>query len=93
MMLLQVFSKNLLKSFLYKVNVVGKTTLVKKIVAWTRSRDLLCLGCAFTALAAKNYEDFTTAHDLFRFPAVDEEDREPNEPIHCKLNREKNYLM
>ena len=67
--------------------MVGKTTLVKKIVAWTRSRDLLCLGCAFTALAAKNYEDFTTAHDLFRFPAVDEE------PIHCKLNREKNYLM
>ena len=58
--------------------MAGKTTSVKKIVAWTRSRGLLCIGCASTALAAKNHEDFTTAHDLFRFPVVDEE------PIHCK---------
>ena len=67
----------------------GKTTLVKKIIAWTRSRGLICLGCASTALAAKNYEDFTTAHDLFRFPVVDEDDRETNERIHCRLDKDK----
>jgi hypothetical protein len=52
----------------------GKTTLAKKILAASRSNEILCLGCASTGLAATNYDNFDTAHGLFKFPVTDEED-------------------
>jgi PIF1-like helicase len=64
----------------------GKSTLAKKILAWARSEGHICLGCASTALAATVYDDFTTAHDLFCFPVIEEEDKETNEPIKCNIH-------
>ena len=37
-------------------------------------------------MAATVYEDLTTAHDLFGFPVVEEEDKETNEPTKCNLH-------
>jgi len=63
----------------------GKTTLAKKIIAAARAKGLLCAGCASTALAATNYENFDTAHGLFKFPVVEENDKETNEEIKCRV--------
>jgi ATP-dependent exoDNAse (exonuclease V) alpha subunit len=65
----------------------GKSTLIKKIMASARSEDFLSLGCASTGLAATVYEDFYTAHSLFKFPVVEEEDKEVNEPPVCELHK------
>ena len=53
----------------------GKTTFAKKITAYARSIGLIALGCAATALAAQVYgeeEEYTTAHDLFGIPVVED---------------------
>ena len=60
--------------------------MAKNNLAWARSEGHICLGVASTALAATVYEDFTTAHDLFCFPVVEEEDKETNEPTKCNMN-------
>jgi len=52
----------------------GKTTLAKKILAASRSKDILCVGCASTGLAATNYENFDTAHGLFKYPVTEDGD-------------------
>ena len=57
----------------------GKTTLAKKILAASRSMGFLCLGCASTGLAATNYDNFDTAHGLFKFPVTDEGDDNEDE--------------
>lgn len=62
----------------------GKTTLAKKILAASRSAEILCLGCASTGLAATNYDNFDTAHGLFKYP-VNEDDDDESEYI-CKLD-------
>jgi hypothetical protein len=50
----------------------GKTD---SILAASRStEDILCLGCASTGLAATNYENFDTAHGLFKFPVTEDGD-------------------
>jgi len=48
----------------------GKTTLAKEILAASRSMKYLCVGCARTGLAATNYDNFDTAHGLFKFPVT-----------------------
>lgn len=63
----------------------GKTTLAKKILAASRSKGILCLGCASTALAATNYDNFDTAHGLFKFPVNDENEEEDDLQNNCKL--------
>ena len=63
----------------------GKTTIAKKILAAARSKGIICVGCASTALAATNYENFDTAHGLFKFPVIEEEDKDINENGQCKL--------
>jgi hypothetical protein len=53
----------------------GKTTFAKKVAAYARSIGLICLGCAATGLAAQVYgeeEGYTTAHDLFGIPVVED---------------------
>ena len=72
--------------FIQGVGGSGKTTLAKTIIAASRrAKGLLCAGCASTALAATNYENFDTAHGLFKFPVVEEDDKETNEEIKCRV--------
>jgi len=46
---------------------------------------MLCVGCASTALAATNYEKFDTAHGLFKYPVIEDDDPETDEQC-CKLH-------
>ena len=62
----------------------AKTTLARKIMTSTR---ISSLGSASTALAATLYNDFETTHSLFKFPVVEDEDKEPNVPTKCELHR------
>jgi len=72
--------------FIQGIGGCGKTTLAKKILAAARSKGILCVGCASTALAATNYEYFDTAHGLFKFPVIEEEDVvDINDTGKCKL--------
>jgi hypothetical protein len=73
----------------------GKTTLAKKIMAYTRSQGLIALGCASTGLAATIYDDFNTAHSLFCYPVVEEGDEDESEPPSCQLleNPERHELL
>ena len=64
----------------------GKSTLAKKIMAWCRSQAKICAGCASTGLAATIYDGFETAHSLFKFPVVEEDEREVDMPIECQLH-------
>jgi hypothetical protein len=50
----------------------GKTTTAKKILSYTRSLKKIALGCASTGLAAKNYDEFDTAHGLFKYPVIED---------------------
>jgi hypothetical protein len=63
----------------------GKTTLAKKLMAYARSKGHVALGCASTALAATNYDDFTTAHSLFCFPVIEDGDNDVSEPPSCNF--------
>jgi hypothetical protein len=73
----------------------GKTTLAKKVMAYARSHGFIALGCASTGLAATIYEDFYTAHALFDFPVIEDEDRDESEPPECMFakNRERLDLI
>ena len=55
-------------------------------MAASRSAGILCVGCASTALAATNYENFDTAHGLFKYPVIEDDDDNENE-IECKLSQ------
>ena len=68
-------------------NLTGKTTLAKKLMAYTRAQGKIALGSASTALAATLYKDFETTHSLFKFPVVEEQDKDPNLPTECELSR------
>jgi len=70
----------------------GKSTLAKKIMSFCRSEGKLCAGCASTGLAATIYEGFETAHSLFKFPVVEEDEREVDTPIECQLVNSPNRL-
>jgi len=70
----------------------GKSTLAKKIMAYCRSENKLCAGCASTGLAATLYEGFETAHSLFKFPVVEDDEREVDVPVECQLSNSPNRL-
>jgi ATP-dependent DNA helicase PIF1 len=57
--------------------------VAKKILAYARSKSLICLGCASTGLAATNYEGFHTAHALFCYPVVEDDEKDESEPAAC----------
>ena len=70
----------------------GKSTLAKKIISYCRSQAKLCAGCASTGLAATLYEGFETAHSLFKFPVIEDDEREVDSPIECNLSKSPNRL-
>jgi hypothetical protein len=68
----------------------GKSTFARKLTALARSMGKVALGCAATALAAQVYgdtEEFTTAHDLFGIPVI-----EDNEDIDHEADIVSNYI-
>jgi hypothetical protein len=75
------------KFFLIGQGGCGKTTLAKKILAYTRALNLIALGCASTGLAATNYDDFYTAHALLCYPVIDDEMLDESEPPQCDFSR------
>jgi hypothetical protein len=52
----------------------GKSTFVKYLMAHIRSKGHIAKGCASTGLAASVYDDFVTAHSLFKIPVIDDEE-------------------
>jgi hypothetical protein len=52
----------------------GKSTFLKTLMAYVRSKGFIALGCASTGLAATVYDDFSTAHKLFGIPVQDDDD-------------------
>ena len=55
----------------------GKSTFAKKVNAYVRSQNLIALGCCANALACQVYGDngeYTTAHDLFGIPVIEDDD-------------------
>ena len=66
---------------------VGKSSLMKKMIAFVRSEGNLTKVCATTTLASLLFPSATTAHNLFHFPVVEEEDRDDDFPLQCRLDR------
>jgi hypothetical protein len=62
----------------------GKTALAKKAEALVRSEGHIVLGCASTALASTNYDDFYTAHSLVKYPVQENED-DSGPDLKCNL--------
>ena len=52
----------------------GKSALFKKLHSACRAAGILITICAATTLAALLFEGATTAHSLFNYPVVEEED-------------------
>ena len=53
----------------------GKSTFANKITAYARSKQLIALGCCANALACQVYGDngeYTTTHDLFGIPVIED---------------------
>ena len=67
----------------------GKTTMAKIIAAFARSEGHLVVGCASTAFAASNYENFYTAHSLFEIPVIEDEEAYDNTQNNHKCNLDK----
>jgi len=84
-------SKSRLIVFLQGSAGTGKSTFANKITAYARSKDLIALGCCASALACQVYGDngeYTTAHDLFGIPVV-----EDNEDIDHEAEIDSLYLQ
>lgn len=71
----------------------GKSTFVKSLMAYVRSKDMIALGCASTGLAASIYEDFFTTHSLFGIPVVEEEDYDTIDDIEMQITQERRLLI
>jgi len=81
----KIHNKETALIFIQGIGGSGKTTLAKKFLAASRSSGILCLGCASTGLAATNYENFDTAHGLFKYPVNEDDDENEEGENSCKL--------
>jgi hypothetical protein len=67
----------------------GKTSAIKKVLAYARSQGKLDMNCASTAVAAAMYMDsgskFYTAHHLFKLPVVEDDNVEDELPYASRL--------
>jgi hypothetical protein len=55
----------------------GKSTFANKVNAYVRSKNLISLGCCANALACQVYgenAEYTTAHDLFGIPVIEDDE-------------------
>jgi hypothetical protein len=65
---------------------VGKTTLCQKLQAKFRSMGKIVLICASTTLAALLYPNAITAHRLFNYPVIEnDDDRDMDDPVRCDI--------
>jgi hypothetical protein len=65
----------------------GKTALMKKLQARCRSQDILIQCCASTTLAALMTEGGKTAHSLFKYPVIEDDDEmDENKLPECRLD-------
>jgi hypothetical protein len=71
----------------------GKSALFRKLHAKCRSLGLIISICAATSLAALNFKGATTAHELFGYPVVEEEDVDSQHPTECKIKGEREALL
>jgi signal recognition particle GTPase len=62
----------------------GKTTVADKIAAYLRAQGKIVLICAATSLACQNYSLAYTAHRLFKFPVIDDDDRDMEQEVKCR---------
>ena len=78
--------------FLAGAGGVGKTALFKKYHAFCRSKGVLIKVCAATTLAALLYDHGVTAHNLFKFPVVEETDKDMDFQAECELDKDEERL-
>ena len=71
----------------------GKSALFRKLHAKCRSLGLIISICAATSLAALNFKGATTAHALFGYPVVEEEDVDSQHPTECNITGERQALL
>jgi hypothetical protein len=67
-------NKTTLRILIQGVAGTGKSTFIKLLMAYVRSRNFLALGCASTAFAATVYPNcsFDTFHNLFNLPVQED---------------------
>ena len=70
----------------------GKTDLFKKLQAWCRAEGILINCCAATTLAALLFDGATTAHSLFKYPVVEDQDIDAECLPECKLDENSERL-
>lgn len=71
----------------------GKTTIIKKIIAYVRGLGKIVKVCASTTLAATLYKNGTTAHSLFKYPVEDDVDRDSEDRTRCKLENTERLML
>ena len=68
----------------------GKTVVGQMAAAWNRAQGGLTGICCATTLACSNYKGAETAHHLFAYPVVeDDEEMDPDNPVECQLDKPK----
>ena len=71
----------------------GKSALFNKLQAACRAKGMLIAICAATTLAALLYEGGTTAHSLFGYPVVEEEDIDDIHPMDCHFSPDRSEFL
>jgi RecG-like helicase len=61
----------------------GKTSIAQLLAAEVRSRGKIVKICAATTLASQLYEDASTAHSLWKYPVIDENEIDIESPPFC----------
>jgi hypothetical protein len=80
------------KYFLQGKGGSGKITLAKKVMAYTRSKGAIALGCASTGLAASINDDFYTSHTLFAYPVEEDDDSDLSDEAVCNFDKNPGML-
>lgn len=71
----------------------GKSSLFKKLQATCRAEGILIAVCAATTLAALLYDGGLTAHSLFSYPVIDDEDIDDINPAKCNFSNERGDFL
>lgn len=71
----------------------GKSALFSKLHAACRAEGILISICAATTLAALLFNGATTAHSLFGYPVIEDEDIDDVNPAECILTKQRCELL